>query len=403
MLGLEANNAMGVLALALLRLWRGLSDAPMDNFPLALAAHSAAELPLIPSWVQPPVPHIKEKTPLFIGFTRNWRLLQQTVVSYITSGWPVEDIYVVENTGVMYSNRDGLLMDLVALSYEDRYADSHPDLKPQPSYSDFSSIYTHCVNELRNVTHPSSNSKWGLRFFSYDRLALINVKAFMDVGGWDTLIPFYLTDCDMHERLTMNGWNKFEREAGLVFDVGSSLDDLIVLYRKQGTVEASFTDPNAVEDQLRKEAEEKAKQDKKTGDMKTKRLENSTPEAIRESDPPKEFLPPSSLPTNDASISSNWKDDTIGSPLFRGILNVCDHMQNSKAASRLGRNSWQVRQTGGKGEPFYRDSEGFETGILMTIEHGRAVFREKWGHRDCDLITSGLGPDDAWKVKHDWD
>ena len=50
-----------------------------------------------------------ENTPLFIGFTRNWRLLQQAVVSYITAGWPPEDIYIVENTGVMKSNANGQL------------------------------------------------------------------------------------------------------------------------------------------------------------------------------------------------------------------------------------------------------------------------------------------------------
>ncbi|KAL2059458.1 hypothetical protein ABVK25_000751 [Lepraria finkii] len=56
-----------------------------------------------------PLPNVAESMPLFIGFTRNWRLLQQTVVSYITAGWPPEDIYVIGNTGVMNSNRDGLL------------------------------------------------------------------------------------------------------------------------------------------------------------------------------------------------------------------------------------------------------------------------------------------------------
>ena len=81
----------------------------VDNFPLAAAAHSSAELPPIPSWNQPPSPHVPEKTPLLIGFTRNWRLLQQVVVSYITAGWPPEDIWVVENTGVMDSNERGLL------------------------------------------------------------------------------------------------------------------------------------------------------------------------------------------------------------------------------------------------------------------------------------------------------
>jgi hypothetical protein len=81
----------------------------VDNFPLAAAAHSSSELPPIPPWNEPPSPHVPEKTPLFIGFTRNWRLLQQTVVSYITAGWPPEDIYIIENTGTMKSNELGLL------------------------------------------------------------------------------------------------------------------------------------------------------------------------------------------------------------------------------------------------------------------------------------------------------
>jgi hypothetical protein len=80
-----------------------------DNFPLAAAAHSATDLPPISEWNRPPNPHVPESTPLFIGFTRNWRILQQVVVSYITAGWPPSDIYVIENTGVMDSNKRGLL------------------------------------------------------------------------------------------------------------------------------------------------------------------------------------------------------------------------------------------------------------------------------------------------------
>lgn len=81
----------------------------IDNFPLAAEAHSVEDLPPIPPWNRPPSPHVAEKTPLFIGFTRNWNLLQQTVVAWITAGWPPEDIWVFENTGVMKSNELGLL------------------------------------------------------------------------------------------------------------------------------------------------------------------------------------------------------------------------------------------------------------------------------------------------------
>jgi len=67
-------------------------DPIIDNFPLAAAAHSPRDLPPIPPWNTPPAEHVRENTPLFIGFTRNWRILQQVVVSYITAGWPPEDV-----------------------------------------------------------------------------------------------------------------------------------------------------------------------------------------------------------------------------------------------------------------------------------------------------------------------
>lgn len=67
-----------------------------DNFPVAFNARISADLPSIPYWNKPK--HVTDNTPLFIGFTRNWRILQQAVVSYIAAGWPPEDIFVVDNT-----------------------------------------------------------------------------------------------------------------------------------------------------------------------------------------------------------------------------------------------------------------------------------------------------------------
>lgn len=93
-------------------LYKPTSEPPppiVDNFPRAASAKLGADLPPIPWWNAPPHPHVNESTPLFIGFTRNWRLLQQVVVSYIAGGWPLEDIYVIENTGTLNSNQDGLL------------------------------------------------------------------------------------------------------------------------------------------------------------------------------------------------------------------------------------------------------------------------------------------------------
>ena len=358
-----------------------------DNFPLASTAKTSSDLPKVPEWNKPPKPHVKEKTPLFIGFTRNWRLLQQVVVSYITAGWPPEDIYVVENTGVMNSNRDGKLslqnpfyldhkrlikilginvlitptlltfaqlqnfytytavqklwdqyfwahMDTVIVSDEEWESKPAEDSKEKPEYK---SAYIRAVEVLRESMAPSYGPTGPLatRWFSYDRLALVRTQAFVDVGGWDTLIPFYMTDCDMHERLWMGNMSIEGAEAGKVWDVDSALDDLEILYH-------------------RGEPDSKGKPSK-------------------------------------------------NSPKYQEILQKLDDMQNAKGNREGGRNTWQASQKGGQGEPFYRDSDGFEKGIQMTMEFGRDVFYEKWGRGPCDLRDAGMVDSDAWRVVRDWE
>jgi hypothetical protein len=423
--------------------------AVKENFPLAQAAHSAADLPPLPTWNAPPQPHVEEKTPLFIGFTRNWRVLQQVVVSYITAGWPAEDIYVIENTGVMDSNKNGLLslqnpfflnhtrlnmlgvnviqtptlftfaqlqnfylytsiqkkwdyyfwshMDIIVASYEDRDPPSTPE-QPDPQHDEphkFRSLYQNCLLALRKTLALPKSEKWAMRFFSYDRLALVNVQTFIDVGGWDTLIPFYTTDCDMHFRLSDSGYSIEEVPVGMVYDVAASLDDLVVMYRKQAgegpegfkVPQPSFKDPNEIEAELQAIAESEAK-------LREEQLNSSTLIETRSPQSPDEFLTP-----------QTWKED-IATPSpsqqFLDLLHTYDAITTSKHASSRGRNTWQSRATGGKGEPFYRDSAGFEQGIQMTIEHGRAVFGQKWGHRDCDLPEQGLHVGDEWRVVQDW-
>ncbi|KAJ3554439.1 hypothetical protein NPX13_g10610 [Xylaria arbuscula] len=82
----------------------------IDPFP-ALATSTP---PPIPSY-NVPVKNgwkkygLPKAPPLLIGFTRSWPMLLQTVVSYITAGWPPEQIYVVENTGMQMANARGQL------------------------------------------------------------------------------------------------------------------------------------------------------------------------------------------------------------------------------------------------------------------------------------------------------
>ncbi|KAI9660818.1 MAG: hypothetical protein M1829_006470 [Trizodia sp. TS-e1964] len=374
----------------------GPSIPIVDNFPLAAAAKNPEDLPPIPSWNKSPYPHVPESTMLFIGFTRNWRLLQQTVVSYITAGWPPEDIYVVENTGTVDSNKRGLLslQNPFYLDYQrltkvfkvnvlstptllsfsqlqnfflftaierglGYYFWSHMDVvavSPEDYGPEYKSLYLRSVDILRQTLDPGyahhdkwGDGRWALRHFAYDHLDLVNATAFAEVGGWDTMIPYYMTDCDMYERLFMAGMLQEKADAGFIFDVADSVEDLMVFYRRK----SNTTSP-------------------------TSRLMKRNPRLLVE--------------------------DERGSPGWEKLHKELDDLVVKKhAPNDKGRNHWQSRQSGGKGEPFYRDPLGFEQSVQMTIEFGRKVFAEKWGHRDCNIVESGLGPEDAWRVNHDWD
>ena len=356
-------------------------------------------------------------------------------------------------------------MDIVALSFEDRYVENHPDSRPETDkYEEFVSVYKACYDTLRTVLAPDPKTnepvKWAQRFFSYDRLALVNVQAFLDIGAWDTMIPFYMTDCDMHARLEMAGYVVEEVPVGLIFDVASSLEDLLVLYRKTGdnVPEVKWKDPNAEEPKEESRAREvkgkgKGKGSKReaevysatkgsnttyeqwmefaagnpdsnTGeDEESKSKSNSElkpkdpppPTYFTNTSPPSELSPPlkpssssqkqqqQQQPPPPPTTNPLFKSDAPSSPLFWALKSTLDAIQGSKGGSPNGRNTWQARQTGGQGEPFYRDSEGFQRGIDMTIEFGRRVYAEKWGHRDCDIAPLGMRISDAWAVEHDWE
>lgn len=386
----------------------------VDNFPLAASAKLPTELPPIPIWNLPPDPHVEETTPVFIGFTRNWRLLQQTVVSYITAGWPPGDIYVVENTGTMHSNRDNLLtlQNPFYLDYQrltttfginvistptlltfaqlqnfytytaiekgwEHYFWGHMDVVAvsDEEYAEgtYASLYSRAVDALRKTTRPDYGSLATL-WFAYDKLALVRTKAFLEVGGWDTTIPFYMTDCDMHERLFMREYKIEEVPVGKIWDVSTSLDDLAILYRRG--MKSS-----------------KAKRDEAGGTAEAETSDPAKAEAVAVVEAK------AGAPAEAKGASAAERN----SPLYQDLLRTLDEMQNYKNGNSDGRNTWQARQRGGQGEPFYRDPEGFEQAIQMTMELGRRVFEQKWGRARCDLRDSGMVEGDAWKVVADWE
>ncbi|KAK3955241.1 hypothetical protein QBC32DRAFT_367995 [Pseudoneurospora amorphoporcata] len=430
-----------------------------DNFPL-LSSEGKNKAPPIPSWNVSPKDlwtqyNLPTAPPLLIGFTRSWPMLQQTVVSYLTAGWPATQIYVVENTGTQQANARGqlslqnpfylnhtVLKDILgvniiqtptllnfaqlqnfylAQSYERQwpyYFWSHMDVlalsneegneknKAKWNEEGYKSLYAMALTTLKDARE--NDPKWAVRFFAYDHLALVNPEAYEDVGGWDTLIPYYVTDCDMHSRLTMRGWSmKDARWAGAIWDVSVALDDLSVLYRVDG-VTPSFTDPNPPPPKKgwfsswkRDGEEEETKKNQKRQENVAGWLEGQSPRGSRGVN---EALMSKREEENQAQEQmkeGEHKTDELDK--WRALQKIAEEMYHYKHDSKRGRNTWQLGQQGGQGEPFYYPAAGIAKGIELLTETGYKVYREKWGHKDCDLITKGhLSFDDQWKVKKDW-
>jgi len=226
-------------------------------------------------------------------------------------------------------------MDVIAL----------PDERLKP----FESLYHRAVDELRKSTNPSFG-RWGFRFFGYDRLTLVNAAALTAVGGWDTMIPFYGTDCDMHERLAMADYPISDAFIGYIYDMGDSLPDLELLYRLDNEDSARLCGGGGPQD------------------------------------------------SSSSSLAYG-----LGDCRYEALIRICDEMQGRKNGNKAGRNYWQGRARGGQGEPFYRDAEGFGVGLDMMTRVGLEVLAEKWGHKGCDIRAQGLQLKDAWRVEHDWD
>ncbi|KAK1977588.1 hypothetical protein LZ30DRAFT_731379 [Colletotrichum cereale] len=403
-----------------------------DPFPLL----SSGMPPPVPAWNRPAKPNVCFKyslstpPPLLIGFTRSWPMLLQTVVGYITAGWPADQIYVVENTGVHDANARGRLslqnplflnytqlhmlgvhvmrtpvllnfaqlqnyfvtvakekpwsyyfwshMDAFVMSYEEGIE----GLSGPVNTPDYQTIYELAVKELNHTMR--SDPRWGARFFAYDHLTLVNPRAYGDVGGFDTFIPYYMTDCDMHWRLEEAGWSIKESRAGIVQDVASVLDDLRVLYREGEVPEGfGYTDPNPPSPSHARE------------EMTRRKTKRSLP--VPELDMSGTPVVP---PAASSGEQSPWAADPLVS--FRRLYRIAQDMFNHKHADR-DRNTWQLGQRGGDYEPYFYDALGFQEAIDVMTEAGREVFRRKWGHRDCDFGAAGLQPSDAWRVEKDWE
>jgi hypothetical protein len=79
------------------------------------------------------------------------------------------------------------------------------------------------TKSLRAEYHRSLKRSFGYKFLPYDHFTLVNRGGYEDVGGWDTYVPYYMTDCDMHSRLSMHNWTLDGRKVGVISNVKAVL------------------------------------------------------------------------------------------------------------------------------------------------------------------------------------
>ncbi|KAK1754420.1 hypothetical protein QBC47DRAFT_383877 [Echria macrotheca] len=253
-------------------------------------------------------------------------------------------------TDYFWSHQDLVVFALENQTYpDDQLSAAHAATRGGSGVAVRYSLYDRAVGTLQYLRQPGT-PRWANHFFAYDHLTLVHRDAIIDVGGWDTHIPFYATDCDMYVRLMWAGYWQGETEVGIIMDVATVLDDVGALLRIPGVKAAFAGDPEPDGPEENREIEKKGES-------------------------------------------------------FERLVRIAKRMEEAKFqdGSNALRNTWQLRQTGGQGEPFARDPEGFETGIKMMIDTGRAVFAEKWGHRGCDIAAMGIKAEDAWRLQRDWD
>jgi hypothetical protein len=317
-------------------------------------------------------PEARPRTPLFIAFTRNHQLLEQTVLSYISTGWPREDIIVVDNSGTMDANNRRLLSQgnpfyLDHTLYRSTYGVSILQTPTLYTFSQLMNLYLRIsmtqhwsiyfwshqdvavlsdetavpyrsfyhrildiladlgVKSLDSTQNTNRDQKWALKFFAYDWLTLINVEPWRTIGQWDPFIPYYTADCDAYSRITLHGFTKDDVNAGHVFDVSETVP--VTSFFPSDPLEAPHSQRfRDLKDQL------------------------------------------------DALMKKKWHD---------------------KEASR---NQWQGKENGGKGEAWAYDPTGFQTMWWETSQLGRTLYKKKWGTDECRLEDHGITLSDEFKT-----
>jgi hypothetical protein len=239
------------------RMWYPPQGEDKDWFPVPSEHNTKSHAPY------------RTRTPILVPFTRNNDMLLQTVVSLIGAGWPREDIIVIDNSGTMDANPlraltiknpfyldvhklrskfgIGVLQTPTLLSFSQLqnfmlrlamnsqwkfYFWCHSDIivTSDEFTGRYKSFHERIIEELDDVGLLNGQKirkpRLAGKMFNGDYLAMVHVEPWKEVGGWDTFIPYYSSDCDFYARAKLSGFVFQDVFAGRIFDVGQLMPDI---------------------------------------------------------------------------------------------------------------------------------------------------------------------------------
>lgn len=382
-------------------------------------------------------PDERPRTPLFIAFTRNNDMLQQVVLAWIAVGWPREDIIIVDNTGTMDANNEGMLSPKNPFFidyplYRKRYGVailqtptllnfsqlqnfflrlaiaqgwpyyfwSHMDIGVlgDEDAVPYQSFYSRVLDILDNATSPPPNTTitttssssssmrnttgtWAIKLFNQDYFTLVNVAAWRHIGSWDPFIPYYNSDCDAYARATMHNHTQDAVSAGQIYDVAGQIAPTAAtleaaLFPSSQLLLANASEASAQLRQFLAEAEAWGT------DVSMASLPAEDRRRRRR------------RPRRPSPLLLDDPDNLPNSPRYQRARAVFAELQAAKRSGN--RNTWQTAQgDGGRGEPWTYDPRGFQRAWWEMAGYGRDLYAKKWGPGSgCGLEGKGVG--DAW-------
>ncbi|KAF7504728.1 hypothetical protein GJ744_001797 [Endocarpon pusillum] len=314
----------------------------------------------------------RARTPLLIPFTRNNGMLQQTVLSYIAAGWPREDIIIIDNSGTMDANDRGLLSkdNPFYLDYKTLRTRYRVSILQTPTLLSFSQLQNYFLRT-------SMSHNWRYFFWSHMDVAVLSDEE------TEPYKSFYNRVMDILNDLGLSSPDATHASSSETWALKYFTYDWLTLinvspWRKIGQWDTFIPYYSSDCDAYSRVVMNGfSKDDVRAGHL------FDIPDVIK--DPERKFFP---------DLNNQSEMTQLNSPRYKALLAELRKLQDDKP--RSSRNKWQGSNTGGKGEPWTYDPDGFEKMWWDTAGFGRELYKKKWGTEECRLDEHGGRLSDAF-------